>query len=90
MSGKVRGNNGQFIKPQTFEPNTTNITRYLTIIMVGIMVVLVITPMIYHIFIRRNFFLWLVTFLETEFGCTPCASANTTNGGQSSNKINIE
>lgn len=76
---QTRSSNGQFLKGNSNDstslsegdvPKTVNISVSLCINIILSFIFLI--PMFYHIFIRKNFLTWLVEFLNSEFGCTPC------------------
>jgi hypothetical protein len=62
--------NGQYVKqgtPVTVTYNI-NVTSYIYMFIAFI----IITPMLYHIFIRKNLMSWIMNVLDSEFGCNAC------------------
>jgi hypothetical protein len=89
---QTRGNNGQFTKEQaacTEERTILHITPYLTMVIVYVVAFLVITPILYHILIRKSFFTWLITTLDKEFGCSVCSPCICNMGKGSTNNGDI-
>jgi hypothetical protein len=69
----ARSENGQFTKasPLQEEPiiktsiTNINFTFYIYLFIL----VIILTPLLYHIFIRKNFITWIINVLDNEFGC---------------------
>ena len=72
----ARSENGQFTKASPPKPIlTTTITNInFTFYIYLFILVIILFPLVYHIFIRKNFMTWIIDVLDKEFGfnCTLC------------------
>ena len=83
---KVRSVNGQFAKagedevveekkehaPTIPATHVVSLNVYIQVVVFFFFTIIILTPVLYHIFVKKNYLMWIINLMEREFGCTAC------------------